>query len=52
MARDHEHGSAADGRSGGARYQRRLLWSFAIIGGDAAHEATHTPKPLGERSSE
>jgi cobalt-zinc-cadmium efflux system protein len=29
----HEHGSIRNGERGGARYQRRLLWSFGVVGG-------------------
>jgi cobalt-zinc-cadmium efflux system protein len=32
VSQDHSHGSSADGRRGGRRYKRHLLWSFAIIG--------------------
>ncbi len=33
MGHDHEHGSAAQAQRGGSRYKKRLLWSFAIVGG-------------------
>lgn len=32
MSEGHEHGSALDAERGGARYRRRLLFAFALVG--------------------
>ena len=49
MSGDHDHGSAATAQHAGARYRRRMLASFVLIGGFFVVELVGGASLTGDR---